>query len=184
MVSSSVIKSCLQKDSKAYKDLYNASIPYVYSVVKRYLTNIEDRKDIVQEIFAKVFLKLGSFDSNRGEFKTWIRKIAVNECLMHLRKSSNLKIYKIDSNLENTLTEDINVLDQLTRNDIIILLNKMPERYRMVFIAYIIDDYSHKEIGEILGITKDTSRSQLSRAKKWIMANIIKDNKNNAYGLF
>ena len=183
MVSFSIIESCKKQDRIAHKALYESCISYVYSIVSRYLSGEEDRKDVVQEVFAKTFKSLDHFDQKKGEFKFWIRKITVNQCLMQIRSQSKLKVYSINEHFDVVDSTDLG-LESLTREDILKLLDEMPERYKLVFMAYIIDGYNHKEIGELLGITKDTSRSQLTRAKKWIRNHISKGNKISTYGLF
>ena len=102
---------------------------------------------------------------------------------MFLRSQSKMQIYSINEDYDIVDSNHLDV-EKLTRTDILNLLKDMPERYKMVFMAYIIDGYNHKEIGEQMGITKDTSRSQLTRAKKWIQNNISKDTQINSYGLF
>jgi len=183
VINSETIQKCKSGKHSAYKELYNAFIPYVHSVVSRYINDIEDRKDIIQEIFAKVFVKIDSYDETKGKFKSWIRKITVNECLMFIRSKSKMSIHVINENFD--ISDDtFSKLENLTREDIISMLDKMPKRYKLVFMAYIIDGFSHKEIAEKLKITKDTSRSQLTRAKRWIIKNISKENQIKSYGLF
>jgi RNA polymerase sigma-70 factor (ECF subfamily) len=178
-----IIQKCKAGKRSAYKELYDVCVPYVYSIVSRYISNTEDRKDLIQEIFAKVFTKIESYDENKGQFKSWIRKIAVNECLMFIRSKSKMSIHVINENYDITDTT-FNRLENLTREDILNMLDKMPKRYKLVFMAYIIDGFSHKEIADKLKITKDTSRSQLTRAKRWIIKNISKETQIKKYGLF
>ncbi len=182
-VSKSLIESCKKSDENANKHLYNASIPYVYSIVSRYIREEAEIKDLIQEIFAKTFSKINTFDRDKGEFKYWIRRIAVNECLMYLRTKSKLEIISI-SNSFDSIDTDNRSNSELTREDISGMLKKMPKKYKIVFMAYIIDDLSHKEIAKLLNITPETSRSQLNRAKKWVKQNIFNNNKYKAYGFF
>ncbi len=183
IVSQSIIESCKKSDENAYKHLYNASIPYVYSIVSRYIRNETEKKDLIQDIFAKTFNNINSFDRDKGEFKYWIRRIAVNECLMNLRTKSKLEIISLNTGFDSIDTDNRSNLE-ITREDISIMLKKMPEKYKIVFMAYIIDDLSHKEIAKLLNITPETSRSQLNRAKKWVKQNIFNNNKYKAYGFF
>ena len=142
-----------------------------------------DKKDIIQEIFAKTFTTIHSFDEKKGEFKYWIRKIAVNECLMNLRSKPKLDVVALNIDHDSIDTGSPEKIE-LTREDITDLLLNMPEKYKIVFMAYIIDGFNHKEIAQQLNISPETSRSQLNRAKKWIKSNIFKNNKHIAYGIF
>lgn len=184
MIDKSLISLCKQGSQKAHKEVYTSCIPYVYSIVKRYVNNQEDIKDIIQEIFANIFTKIDSFDSEKGTWNTWIRKIAVNQSLLHLRKNKNFSILNPIDESPVQYIDESEVLDQLTRKDIDRMLANMPNGYKIVFMLCIIDGYNHTEISERLNITKETSRSQLNRAKKWLKNQISKDHKYKAYGLF
>ncbi len=184
MIDNSLISLCKQGSRAAHGQVYNTCIPYVYSVVKRYIYNHEDCKDVIQEVFAKVFTKIDTYDSEKGTWNTWLRKITVNQCLLHLRSTKKLSLLNpIDESPEQSIDES-EVLDQLSREDIEKMLTNMPNGYKIVFMLSIIDGYNHTEISETLGITKVTSRSQLNRAKKWLKNQITKDHKYKAYGLF
>ena len=185
MVQNNLILACLNNSEKAHKILYETTIPYVYSIVSRYITNPEERKDQTQEIYATVFKKIKSFDSQKGEFKYWLRKICVNQCLMHIRKHKGLSMLNIVELSEVNEPADVEIeYHSLSRNDIEKMLTKMPQGYKLVFMLNVIDGYNHTEIQDILGIKKDTSRSQLARAKKWIQKNMNNHKNSSAYGLF
>jgi len=183
LVSKSTIEKCKKGERLAYKEIYEKCIAYVYSVVSRYLNVEEDRKDTIQEIFAKVFSNIAQFDETKGVFKFWLRKITVNECLMHLRRQTKIKVHSINEDFDIIDTQNSKI-ESLTREDIMNLLKDMPQRYKLVFMAYVIDGFNHEEIGLQLGITKDTSRSQLTRSKRWIQKHISKETQNQTYGLF
>lgn len=183
MIDNSLISLCKKGSRKAHGQVYNACIPYVYSIVKRYIYNREDAKDVIQESFAKIFTKIEYFDIKKGTWNIWIRKITVNECLLHLRKNKKLSLLNpIDESPEQSIDES-KILDQLSREDIDKMLENMPTGYKVVFMMSVIDGYDHKEISETLNITRETSRSQLNRAKKWLKNQITKDHKYHAYGL-
>lgn len=183
MIDNSLISQCKEGSRKAHSQVYNACIPYVYSIVKRYIFNHEDAKDVIQETFAKVFSKINTYDSNKGTWNTWLRKITVNQCLLHLRNNKKLALLSpIDESPEQSVDESL-ALDQLSRNDIDKMLAQMPTGYKLVFMMNVLDGYDHTEISDTLNITKETSRSQLNRAKKWLKNQISKDHKYKAYGL-
>ena len=134
----------------------------------RYLKNIHDAEDVLVAAFFKVLTKLDSY-SGEGNFEGWIRRITVNECLMHLRKHQKLKMnVEINPNLDHVTT--ISVEDELMAADILNLLNQLPMGYRTIFNLYVLEGYKHREIAEMLGISINTSKSQLILAKKKMKA--------------
>lgn len=184
MIAQQIIKDCIHNKANGHKKLYEGCLPYVYSIVKRYIKSPEERKDQVQEIFASVFQNINQFDSDKGAFKSWIARICVNQCLMSLRKNKNLSSLNIVEITEiNEPSEEVD-LSRMTREDIEKILHKMPSGYKIVFMLNVIDGYNHTEIQEMLSISKDTSRSQLSRAKKWIRKHLTHNINKTAYGIF
>ncbi len=132
----------------------------------------------------KVFKNVHKYDDSKGTFNTWLRKIVVNECLMYIRKNKRLPILTSVDQIQETKMVSNDNYDQLTKKDILKALSGMPEGYKIVFMLNVIDGYDHGEISQKLNIKKETSRSQLARAKKWMQKNLIDNRKNIAYGLF
>ncbi len=175
------IEWCKKGLERGHAQLYKDCAPYVYSHVKRYIADIDFRKDMMQEIFAKIFINIKKFDPQRGNFKAWIKRIAINECLQQLRKKRPLhEAQTIDTSFD--IADDAPLPTDLKRTDIDLLLNDMPSGYKVVFMLSIIDGYSHKEIGEQLNITEATSRSQLTRARKWTKNYFINNTQIDLYG--
>jgi len=157
----------------AFEKIYEGCAPYLYSLIKRYIVNPEDHKDVLQESFAKIFLYLKNYDPNKGEFKAWIRKISINECFKLLKQKKKLSPLNIAYKQEVMDEIYFPNYHEITKTDIEKYLEKMPEGFRMVFMLSVIDGYSHKEISTLLQINEVTSRSQLSRAKKWIKKELL-----------
>ncbi len=182
MITAELIKDCLNGLEKGHAQLYKQCAPYVYSIIKRYVKDTELRKDLMQEVFAKVFSNINSFNMEKGSFNNWIRKIAVNECLQHLRKARPLFIAEgLEDSVE--IIDDAPLPTDLTRKDIEHILEKMPQGYRVVFMLAVMDGCTHKEIAKQLNINAETSRSQLTRGKKWIQRYLTNQYKSNLYGL-
>ena len=135
--------------------------------------------------FTKLFERIDQF-KGEGSFEGWIRRIIVNESLTYLRRNKNVyletEIEAVDrepdfAKLENSLEAE----------DLMKLISQLPTGYRMVFNLYAIDGFSHKEIAEQLGISENTSKSQLSRARALLQKNLVelekegKEQKSNAY---
>lgn len=164
--------------------MYEGCIAYVYTITKRYITNESDIPDVVQEIFARVFLSIKTFDESKGDFKSWLRRLVINQCFQHYRQGKSPRLHVALDATEEVGEEDNHYLDELSKEDIERLLGDMPDGYRQVFMLYIVDEYSHKEIGKLLAISPEASRSQLSRAKKWLRKkNLTNRTKTIANGL-
>jgi RNA polymerase sigma-70 factor (ECF subfamily) len=145
------------------EELYSRFAPKMYAVCLRYAGNAEEAEDILQEGFIKIFKKLASFRSE-GSFEGWIRRIFVNTSIEHFRRKTYLQ--PISEKEENTMEgKSLSVLDSLAEKDLIHLIQQLSPGYRTVFNLYVVEGYTHKEIGEMLSISEGTSKSQLSRAK-------------------
>ncbi|RYY39432.1 MAG: sigma-70 family RNA polymerase sigma factor [Chitinophagaceae bacterium] len=160
---SDLVEGCRQGDRKLQKELYERYAPKMYGVCLRYAGTSEEAEDILQEGFVKVFNKIGSFRSE-GSFEGWIRRIIVNTAIEHFRRKTYLQ--PVTEREEQTVESDyLSVLDDLAEKDIIGLVQQLSPGYRSVFNMYVVEGYTHKQIGELLGISEGTSKSQLSRAK-------------------
>jgi len=181
LINSEIIQDCKKGLESGHAQLYKECAPYVYSMIKRYISDTELRKDLMQEVFAKVFVNIKSYQVEKGSFNNWIRKIAVNECLQNLRKARPLLIAEgLDENFY--VADDTPLPTDLNRDDIEKILERMPQGYKVVFMLSVIDGFSHEEISKQLKITKETSRSQLTRGKKWIKRYLLNQYKSNLYG--
>lgn len=168
---SDLIKGCLENDRRMQQELYNRFAPKMYGVCLRYTGNADDAQDVLQDGFVKVFRKLDSFRSE-GSFEGWIRRVFVNTAIEHFRRKHYMQ--PVTEREENTLeSKTLTALDGLSEKDILKLVQQLAPGYRAVFNLYVVEGYSHKEIGEILDITEGTSKSQLSRAKV-ILQDMIK----------
>ena len=167
-----LIQGCINNDRRMQEELYRRFAPKMYAVCLRYAGNAEEAEDILQEGFIKIFKKISSFRSE-GSFEGWIRRIFVNTSIEHFRRKIYLQ--PISEQEENTLEgKSLSILDKLAERDIIQLVQQLSPGYRTVFNMYVVEGYTHKEIGEMLGISEGTSKSQLSRAKV-ILQDLVKD---------
>ena len=176
MVDPAIIKRVKKKDQEAFRLMYDQTIAYVFSIVKRYVTNESDYKDVLQNIYARVFLKMDTYDAAKGVFKYWIRRIAINQCIELYRQGKSPSLWVPMDQLNEADDGSDPFLSQLSKQEIEKFLAKMPSGYRQVFMLVIVDEYTHKEVGELLGISTETSRSQLSRAKSWLAKNLSRKN--------
>ena len=158
-----LIEACKKEDRRAQKLLYDRYSPVMVGVCRRYVKGREDAEDVLVEAFFKVLTNIRQFKGN-GSFEGWIRRIVVNEALMFLRRKHNFKMTVEISNIEVKATAK--VVDELAAQDILNLLDQLPTGYRTIFNLYVLEGYKHREIAEMLGISINTSKSQLILAKK------------------
>lgn len=167
MITNELIRRCQQKERVAQKQLYSSLLPYLNVVCRRYLNDSSELQDTLQEVFIKIFTKIGQHDSQRSQFKTWAVKIAINTCLKNNGKSAKLITTAFVSE-EHSLQESPAVFSKLLDEDLLAFFKTMPTKYFVVFNLHVIDGFSHKEIEELLGINEALSRKRLSRAREWL----------------
>ncbi len=167
-----LIQGCIEGDKRMQEELYKRFSPKMYAVCLRYAGNADDAQDILQDGFIKIYKNLARFRSE-GSFEGWIRRIIVNTSIEHLRRKTYLK--PIDEKEENTIPyKEKSVLDNLGEKDIMNLIRELSPGYRTVFNMYVVEGYTHKEIGDILGISDGTSKSQLARARMILQDLVVK----------
>lgn len=158
-----LIKKCQQFDSSAQKVIYDRYAPAMLGVCRRYVRDWMEAEDVLSEGFYKAFTKIKQFTFS-GSFEGWLRRIMVNESLMHLRKRNDFNLALESSNLQLTASNQAD--DLANTNSILELLDKLPTGYRTIFNLFVIEGYKHNEIAEQLNISINTSKSQLIKARK------------------
>jgi RNA polymerase sigma factor (sigma-70 family) len=172
---SDLIRGCIEGDRKFQEALYNIHSRKMYAVCLRYCSDTDDAQDVLQDGFVKVFRNLEKYRGD-GSFEGWLRRIFVNTAIEHYRKKKHLS--SINDMVEASFEDDNwSVIDKLAEKDILNLIKKLSPGYRVVFNMYVVEGYSHKDIGEILNISEGTSKSQLARAKGLLQKMIL--DKNN-----
>jgi len=157
----------------ARRSLYEQYYRYLAAVCARYVRNDEDVKDLLQDIFIRIYTRIDTFE-NRGDgsLKAWCRRIAVNESLQHLRAAKRMPTAPLEESRELPVPDDTPDIATIPQKDLLEMIRRLPDRYRTVFNLYIFEEMSHKEISGQLGITESTSASDLHRAKalltRWI----------------
>lgn len=161
-----LLAKCKKNDRRAQYQLFDLYVPYVNVIVRRYLFDGSSVQDVVQEVFISVFKSLRtSYDLQKGTFKPWVRKITINRCIQHNKNKKTFEDLNID---DHEVGVEPAVFSRLNEEELLKYLQNMPENYRTVFNLSVIDGYAHKEIANILGITIETSRKKLSRARAWL----------------
>jgi RNA polymerase sigma factor (sigma-70 family) len=161
-----LIDGCRRGDSHAQQRLFNLFSPRMFSICRRYLKNPMQAEDVLVIAFTRIFEKIDQF-KGEGSFEGWIRRIVVNEALTALRKSRAMML-ETDLDQADRQPDYSSLADQLEAEDLLKMIDELPPGYRVVFNMYAIDGFSHKEIAEQLGISENTSKSQLSRARSYL----------------
>jgi RNA polymerase sigma factor (sigma-70 family) len=168
-----LIKACLRQEAAAERELFLRFGSKMLGVCRRYARNNEDAEDMLQDAFVKVFRKLNQYKWE-GSFEGWIRKVVVNTAL---KKYTVSRYHKEIANGEFTerheQTEHPEIYSQLSQKDLLELVNRLPDGYRLVFNLHIMEGYPHEEIADMLGIQPGTSRSQLVKARNMLQRQII-----------
>ena len=167
------LRKALDGDNTATEWIYRRHVRYLSALCSRYITEDEDIKDVLQESFIKIFTFLDSFKyRGEGSLKAWMSKITLNETLNFVRNNSRLPIDSIDDKDMNIADGDSMETEDIPTNVLHQLIRELPDGYRTVFNLYVIDDKSHKEIAQLLGIKENTSASQLHKAKSMLARKI------------
>ncbi len=164
------IKQCVDGNRIVQKELYELYKNNMYILCQRYFQDIEDAKDALQEGFIKVYKDLYQYNQEKGTLGSWMKRVFINTCLEKLRKNK-IDFVSINDNMEihsfeSSIISDLNLYD-LTR-----IIQKLPVGYRTVFNLYVIEGYTHKEIGDQLNISENTSKTQLMKAKNLLKMKI------------
>ena len=171
------IERCLDNDSKCQGELYKHFAPKMFGICLRYAKNQMEAEDVLQDGFIKVFRYLKDYRCE-GSLEGWIRRTMVNTAINYYKKKIK---YQKDISLDQTEPINMNeesVIDKLSALELLELIRQLPDGYRMVFNLNVIEGYTHKEIGEMLNISENTSKSQLSRARSVLQEKL----KNKAKG--
>jgi len=166
-----IIKGCKSGERKAQNALFQRYAPLMLSICMRYLRKSEVAEDIMIHAFHRIFLKINTY-AGAGSFEGWMKRIVVNECLMNLRKR---KAQYLTVAIEDIHEEPLVQWDhRLEYEELLELLNELPIGYRTVFNLYVIEGYKHREIAEQLGVSINTSKSQLILARRKLQSIIKK----------
>ncbi len=162
-----------RKVQRVFFDLYYRDI---FRLARRYMVNFHDTEDVVIIVFNKALKNITHFEyRGDGSLKKWLNTITINECIKALKKVRPI-YYKEELSVELPVKLDNHLIDVELIHKI---LKKMPVGYRTVFNLYAIDEYSHSEIAEILNVSRNTSKSQLLKARKYIINEL---NQKKSYG--
>lgn len=153
--------------TEEFEYIYNHTAPALMTLCRRYASNEDEAKDILQESYIKIYKNLNRFDIN-APFEGWAKRIAINTAIDHYRRNIKRSFNSIGT-MDIAEAEDVYVSNDIMNYDIekvMIAIQELPDGCRIILNLYVLENKSHKEIGELLGINESTSRSQLTKARK------------------
>lgn len=163
-----LVQACIARERWAQQKLYEEYYGKMMAVCLRYANNQDDALDILHEGFIKVFKHIASYQPGTA-LQAWIRRIMVNTAIDYYRKNIRRRTEDIETayDLDNN---EADAISQCSEKDILAAITQLTPAYRTVFNLYVIEGFSHREIGEQLGITESTSRSNLVKARMKLQA--------------
>lgn len=179
MTLAEIIHSCILEKANGQRALVTKYAPMLMTVSRRYAMSHYDADDILQDTFMQIFKSIAKFDESRGSFEGWIRKICVNTALKEIRKMKILTTADEDDRLHLSIDPDI--YHKLDAEELMDLIQGLPEKYRLVFNLNCIEGYSHKEIAQLMEIEEVSSRSNLSRAKSILRKKILANKRKKSW---
>lgn len=150
-------------DHHSFQQIYDAIAGKMYSLCLRYAGNEEDANDWFQESFVKLYRHLAGFRAE-GSFEGWARTIFVGTCIDGIKRRKML-MPVLTGDAEEAVSADLSGFDKLANEDLINAIRRLPQGYRTIVNLNLVEGYSHKEIGDMLNISEEGSRSQLHRAR-------------------
>ncbi len=168
-----LVRRASKGDAASVRAIYDSQVQYLSAVCRRYITDEDDAKDVLQDSFIKIFSSLRKFVwRGEGSLRAWMKRIVVNEALMLLRRRSRLDMVSVPDSLPESVDEDTPDTDGIPMPVLQKMIRELPDGYRTVFNLYAIEGMSHKDIASLLGISESSSCSQYSRAKARLAAKI------------
>ena len=170
------VEQAKEGDRRAQKAIYDALSSKMYALCIRYMGDRDTAEDVLQDGFVTLFAKLDTYAGD-GSFEGWARKIFVNTALMSLRKNDVLKESDDMENAAAVTSEAPSAVQEIGYKELCKMVSELPAGFRTVFNMYVVEGYSHQDIADALGISVNTSRSQLLRARAMLQEKILKRNK-------
>ncbi|SHM72497.1 RNA polymerase sigma factor [Polaribacter sp. KT 15] len=164
-----IIKKCKENNYTAQLEVYNSYKNMMLNSVIQIVKNKSQAEDIVQDSFIKGFQKIKNLDNN-ANLGAWLKRIAINNSLDYLRNKKKFNFIDDSSILELCLEEKEEEVDESISIDFIKkCIHQLKEKYRIILVLYLIEDYNHREIGEMLSLNESTVRNQYKRGKDLLL---------------
>ena len=171
-----IIENCRKGDRNSQRVLYEHYYGYAMQICLRYTSNKEEAMEVLNDGYLKIFQKIDRYDPDLP-FKNWIRRIFTNAAIDHFRKNQKRPRFTDLEEVGEPVDESVGFVEVSSEVDILPILQKLSPRYRIVFNLYVMEEYKHHEIAELLGISVGTSKSNLLRAKHKLVSLLSREDK-------
>jgi len=176
-----LLERAREGDRKATRQLYDCYVSLLTATCSRYLSDVSEVRDVLQDAFIKIFSSLDRFEfRGEGSLKAWMRQITVNEALKRLRSRKRSPFVEMPERIPEPAGEEEPDVARVPASALQEMVRRLPEGYRTVLNLYAFEKKSHREIAELLGITENTSASQLHRARAFLSREINEYLKNRS----
>lgn len=163
MTEQEIIQGCIENKASAQEKLYSLYSRRMMAICLRYTRSRAEAEDIFHEAFIKVFKNIHTWQG--GSFEGWMRRIFVNTAINHFHQNRKYFDHVDASYAESMLSSTENIISQLSNQELLEIIDRLPDGYKLIFNLHVVEGYSHNEIAEMLNIAEGSSKSQLSKAK-------------------
>ncbi len=170
-----IIRLCQRKNAKAQKILYDRYYRVLLGICMRYAKSIDEAEDTLQTGMLRIFKKINTYEG-KGSFEGWMKRIMVNIAIDNFRKSNKHYFHEDIEEVNGQPFVAAEIPSELNSRDLLKMVQKLPDGYRIVFNMFAIEGYSHKEIANKLGISENTSKTQLKKARNSLKKMLYKIN--------
>ncbi len=159
-----LLDGCRQNQRASQQRLFAMFYNYAMTIARRYTGNTEAAEEVVNDSFFKVFTKIHLFNGEQP-FRFWLRRVVINTAIDRFRSNAH-QVQFTELQTWHDGRDELGIVEDLTREQILSMLDQLPPSYRTVFNLFVVDGFSHEEIAEKLGISIGASKSNLARARQ------------------
>ncbi len=167
-----LIAACVRKERKAQRQLYDAYAAFIFGIIRRYTEDSDAAQEIQSDAFYRIFTRLEQYRFE-GAFEGWIRRIAVHAVAEYFRKHHLVTTSLPEDTEETAAYYDSGGMGKLVYQELLAMIHGLPATQRAVFNLFVFEQYTHREIATLLGITENNSRWQLNDARRRLKEQII-----------
>ncbi|MDQ3141383.1 MAG: RNA polymerase sigma factor [Bacteroidota bacterium] len=162
-----IILGCKNRELKSERELFYLYAKKLHALARKYTHDIQEADDMMQESFIRIYGQIHKYQESKGKFDAWMYRVSVNTMLQIIRANKN-KIYSLPVESLPDMIEEETEYMEVSPDLINRAMSELPKGYKEVFSLYVLDGWSHKQIASHLKISEGTSRSQLTKAKRYL----------------
>ena len=166
MTEQEIVQGCIENKASAQEKLYSFYSRRMMAICLRYTRSRSEAEDIFHEAFIKVFKHIHTWHG--GSFEGWMRRIFVNTAINHFHQNRKYFDHVDTSYAESMLSSSESIISQLSNQELLEIIGRLPDGYKLIFNLHVVEGYNHSEIAEMLNIAEGSSKSQLSKAKAYL----------------